>query len=328
MEVSFRDLTEEDKEYLSSMYLKNKEYKEDGTPLMLMDEIQKEVALKYNVTTRTVRNWAKSLGLNVMLKNVNTSFKVMIYDIETSRVPAMVFWTGKTYVSHGQLKEDPKIISIAWKWLGEDEVKTLVWSKSHCDKKLVKDFLLEYNKANMVIGQNNDKFDNRWVNARAAKHGLHINTMIKSFDIMKQAKRLFRLPSYSMAYMAKYFGVTNKQSHEGIHMWDMIQDGTKEEQAEYLQKMVDYNVGDIITTEELYLRLRKYMGHKVHKGVFTGKPKWTCPNCGGSNVGIHSTQVTPAGTIQRIMICKDDGVQYKVSNKTYMDFLDDTKIDV
>ena len=65
----------------------------------------------------------------------------------------------------------------------------------------------------MVIGQNNDRFDNRWVNARAAKHNLFVNTFIKSFDIMKQTKRLFRLPSYSMAYIAKFFGLTLKQSH-------------------------------------------------------------------------------------------------------------------
>jgi hypothetical protein len=86
--------------------------------------------------------------------------------------------------------------------------------------------------------------------------------------------------------------------------------------------MVDYNVGDIVTTEELYLRLRKYFGHKVHFGVLHGEEKWSCPNCGGTNVEFYKRTVTPAGTVQIIMKCKDDDVQYKITNKQYMSFLD------
>ena len=74
---------------------------------------------------------------------------------------------------------------------------------------MLKSFLKAYNTADMVIGQNNDKFDNRWVNARAMKHNLDVNTLVKSFDIMKQTKKLFRLPSYSMDYITK-FGVEIK----------------------------------------------------------------------------------------------------------------------
>jgi hypothetical protein len=40
----------------------------------------------------------------------------------------------------------------------------------------------------MVIGQNNDRFDNRWVNARAMKYDLEVNTFVRSFDIMKELK--------------------------------------------------------------------------------------------------------------------------------------------
>ena len=139
---------------------------------------------------------------------------------------------------------------------------------------------------------------------------------------MKETKRLFRLPSYSMAYITNFLGVETKLQHEGIIMWDKIQFGTKEEQAEYLQKMVDYNRQDIVATEDMYLSLRKYMGNKVHFGVLNGNEKFTCPNCGSYNVKLYSTQVTPAGTVQRVMVCKEDGVKYKITNKTYMEYLD------
>ena len=307
--MNFKQLTEVDKELVKLTYRR-----EDSK-----SKAQNQLASIFGVTTRTVRNWAKDLGLTG--DNTTTdSFRVMIYDIETSRVNAKVWWTGKQYVGHKNLTSEPKMISVSWKWLGEDKIHALTWDKDHCDKKMIEDFMVEYNSADMVVGQNNDRFDNRWLNARAMKHGIHFNTFIKSFDIMKQTKRLFRLPSYSMDYITKFLNVENKQTHEGIKMWDMIQEGTKAQQKEYLQKMVDYNVGDIVSTEAMYITLRKYMGHKVHFGVLAGLPKWTSPSDGTTDVFLLRTTCTPNGTIQRIMQSNTDGVQYKISNGEYMKF--------
>src|SRR5690606_6965225 len=128
-----------------------------------------------------------------------------------------------------------------------------------------------YNRADLVVGFNNNSFDNRWVNARAMKYGLDINTLVRSFDIMREMKRLFRLPSYSLKYITNYLGIETKLEHEGIKLWDKVQFGSEEEKKEYLQKMVDYNRQDIVATEDVYLTLRKYMGHKTHFGVLNGE---------------------------------------------------------
>ena len=314
METSYKDLSLEDKNHIVKAYQEGKE------GVRSMADIQRDLAKKYGVTRRSIRNWAKKLSLNVMLSNIEDPFKVLIYDIETSRAPAMVFQTGKAYIDHTQLRDEFKIISISWKWLGQNEVFSLEWDSNHSDEKLIRAFLPVYNTADMVIGYNNDKYDNKWINTRAAKYRLEVNTLIKSFDLYKQIKKLMYLPSYSMKYVAKFFGVRQKLSHEGIVMWDMIQFGTKEEQREFLDKMIEYNIGDIVTTEEIYLALRKYMGHKVHIGVALGEDKSTCPNCGGSNIEEFNGNfsVTPAGTIQRHMVCRDDNVQFRMANTTFL----------
>lgn len=288
-------------------------------------EIQKNLSERYGVTERAIRAWSSMLGIGRIYNptSVIDEAKVLVYDIETSRVTAKVWWTGKQYVNHTQLIDEPAIISISWKWLGDDSVKALTWDKNHCDKSMLEAFLLEYNEADMVIGQNNDKFDNRWLNARAMKHDLFINTQIRSFDIMKQTKRLFRIPSYSMAYVSRFLGITEKQSHEGIIMWDKIEHGTDEEQKEYLEKMIEYNIGDIVTTEEMYYKLRKYMGHKLHFGVFNGNEKYSSPISGSTNVELFKTTYTAMGTIQHIMKDKDNDSLYKISNRDYMKFLED-----
>jgi len=311
--MKFKDLSEYDLELIRGSY---KSYNSK-------EEAQKFLATTFQVETRTIRKWANRLEINIMDKNAVDTAKVLIYDIETARVKAKIFWTGKQYIGHDQLMDEPKIISISWKWVGEDKVKHVTWDKNHCDKHMLLCFLQEYNKADMVIGINNDNFDNRWINARAAKYGFEVNTMVRSFDVQKEMKRLFRLPSYSMKYTAQYFNlVERKLEHEGIIMWQMIEEGTLAQQDEYLKKMVEYNIQDILTTEALYVYLRKYLGHKMHFGVFNNKPKYTCPCCGGEHINLLQTQVTPAGTVQRVMRCKDDGTQFRLTNKLYLQFIE------
>ena len=313
MAILYRNLSEDDRELIKSRYALSKS--ED----VFLSDIQKDLAEHFDVTPRTIRNWARSMELGVLNKNRVNPAKVLTYDIETSRGEYKLWWTGKQYVGYKQMTKMPKIITIAWKWLGEDKVYSDTWDKNHCDKSLMETFLPFYNEADMVIGYNNDNFDNRWCNARAMEHKLDINTYVKSFDIIKQSKKLFRLPSYSLDFLAKTLGVTKKQGHDGILMWEMVEDGTKEQQKEYLKKMLEYNVGDIITTEECYLALRKYMGHKMHLGVLAGEKNYTCPNCGGSDLDLTKTTTTPAGTIQRIMTCKDEECKstFKISNRNY-----------
>ena len=285
-------------------------------------EAQQALSKQYGVARRTIRRWANKLGLNVMKYNIENPSGIMIYDIETSRVTAKLWWTGKQYVNHTQLVDEPKIISVAYKWLGDDKIHILTWDKNHDDKMMMTKFMKEYNKANLVIGQNNDRFDNRWVNARALKYGIDVNTHVRSLDLMKETKRLFRLPSYSMKYIAEFLDLPLKGEHEGMKMWEMVESGTSEQQSEYLEKMKSYNIQDVVVTEEMYLKLKKYMGHKIHLGVLNGEARYTCPNCGSSHIGLYKTTVTPAGTIQRIMQCKQDETKYKISNKQYMNFLE------
>jgi len=251
--------------------------------------------------------------------------KVMVYDIETSLVKASLWGTGKTYIRHDQLDDGPegetRIISISWKYIGEDEVYALTWDDG-CDKKMMQEFMAYYNRCEMVIGQNNNSFDNKIVKARAAKHRLFINRFVKSFDIYRKAKSVFKLQSYSMKYMAVYFGLTPKLGHEGIRMWKMIQWGTDEQKAEYLAKMVEYNIGDIVTTEELYMTLRPYLGTITHLGVSNGKPRWSCPISGSEDVELYNTIYTEAGTVQRILWCPKSNHQFKVSNLVYRQYLE------
>ena len=241
---------------------------------------------------------------------VTKKAKILIYDIETPRVEARLWWSGKQYVNGMQLTSEPNVITIAWKWLGEEKVYVDKWDKKQSDKKLMKNFLKVYNQADMVIGYNNDKFDNKWINVRALKHNLDVNTYVQSYDIMKQSKGKNRLPSYSMNALAKFVGVETKLQHSGLQMWNNIQFGTKEEAKESMQLMVDYNIQD-------YLATRKYFKSPIHVGVLNGGKVTSCPACGCDHSKLYKTVTSIMGTKQHVMQCDDCESKYKISNTNF-----------
>lgn len=308
--MKFKDLTKSDIEYLRARY-------RSGLPRRV---VQSELADAYGVHRRTIRKWAKRLEVGVQVQNV-TNPRILIYDIETPRLLAELWWSGKQYVNGRDIHGEPRIISISWKWVGEDKVHAANWDLvKQTDRAMMEQFMEEYNSADIVVGVNNNNFDNRWINARAMKHKLPLNTFVRSVDLQKQVKKLCRLPSYALAYLCEFFDLpTQKLGHEGITMWRKIQYGDMTERGEYITKMIEYNVGDILATEALFLFLLPYLNLQAHLGTMEGNPAYSCPMCGETEeIELFKTTSTSAGTIQHVMRCKKDGHIYKISNANYV----------
>ena len=120
--MNFNALTEQDFDLIRKSY-KEKDSKK---------EAQEFLSDYFDVSERTVRNWANKLEVSLMGKNIVNPTKIMTYDIETSRVSAKLFWTGKTYINYKQIRGEPSIISVSWRWLGKEEVHHLKWDmKTH-----------------------------------------------------------------------------------------------------------------------------------------------------------------------------------------------------
>lgn len=325
--MKFDHLSLEQKEYIRQIYSK---FDDDRA------HAQKTLAGFFGVTTRTIRNWANYMGL-VGNESTSEMDKVLIYDLETSRVLLDSWWIHKQVVRHDQLMEEPRIITVCWKWLHEDQIYSDKWDYNKraeniagydvsgwgCDKDLVERFSKVYNEADMVIGVNNDNFDNRMLAQRCLVHKHPFNRFVRSLDIQKAHKKAFRTPSYSMKYQAKRMGITQKLGHEGLEMWRKAQyHGDVKVRKQALEDMIKYNIGDIVTTEEMYIESIPYIDHQFHFGTKYGSPKWSCPNCGSTeHVEAHSVTTTKAGTVQHIMRCKTDGQLYKISATAYLDFI-------
>ncbi|HRZ86159.1 MAG TPA: ribonuclease H-like domain-containing protein [Candidatus Paceibacterota bacterium] len=256
-----------------------------------------------------------------------TKIKRLFYDIETSYNIGKFWRAGYNLnINHNDIIHERAILTIAWKWEGDDTVHFETWNNGD-DKELVQKFVNLMYEADELVGHNIERYDTAFIMTRALKHGILALPKYKQFDTLKKAKYHFNFNSNKLDYIATLLGLGGKYKHSGMSMWDdiilydLFKMGTKEKRNAAMGEMIYYNCIDVALTEEVFNRLRLYSTHETHHGVLLGKPKFTCPNDGSENVELIKTVVTAAGTIKRLMRCNDCGQQYFISNKDYLNFL-------
>lgn len=247
------------------------------------------------------------------------NIKRLFYDIETSQYETRTFRIGYNInLGYQNVKKLAKIICISWKWEDEEKIHNLSWDKSQCDKKMIEKFVKVLNKADEIVAHNGDRFDIKWIRTRAAYHRIPMKTHYRSFDTLKKAKSHFNFPNNRLDTIAQFFGVGAKVEHDGIKMWDAVQDGDKH----YLKEMIKYCDGDIVVLEDVYFAMQNYIKHNTHVGTHNDKLKASCPNCGSEDIGLLKNNFTALGTIKREIECNPCGYVYETSNSAWRTFLE------
>jgi uncharacterized protein YprB with RNaseH-like and TPR domain len=247
--------------------------------------------------------------------------KRMFFDIETSPNVG-IFWRAgyNLTITPYDIIQERAIICVCWKWEGSDEVHSLTWDKNHCDKKLLKKFVKELEKADEAIAHNGDRFDIKWLRTRALFHGVNMNHTINTIDTLKWAKSGFNFNSNKLDYIAQFLGVGKKMETGGLDLWKKI---CLEKCGESLVKMVDYCKQDVVILEKVFQKLNPYSKPKTHYAVLRSGEKFQCPEC-GKLANYKSMYTTAQGTIQHRMQCSDRKEcrkQFKINNKTYQEYL-------
>ena len=248
--------------------------------------------------------------------------KRLFYDIETSYQIVSNWRCGfGINVLPNQIISYAKIICISWKWEGEEGVHCIDWGlKKQCDKKLIKKFVKELDRADESVGHNSDRFDLKWIRGRALVHDILMRPNYQTIDTLKVSKSLFNLPSHKLGEIAKYLGLDAKGDPGGLSTWDDI---IQRKDSEALERMKDYCNQDVVVLEQVYNKMKAYSKHKVNYAVLTGEDKFCCPECGTPLVGLSKTYTTSQGTIRHNMKCRDQlcNTMYVINNKEYMNFL-------
>lgn len=213
--------------------------------------------------------------------------RIGILDIETSPILADVWSLRDQNVGLSQIREDPRIIGLGAKWLGQDKV--FWWSEYHHDRLTmlanVRAFLDE---ADIVIHYNGQGFDVPWINGELAREGLGPYAPVKQIDLYRVGRKHFRFASHKLQYLSTALGLEGKVSHTGHQLWADCLHGDEETKRKAWSLMRKYCKQDVALLEPLYYKLRPWITNHPNLALFdepitdeAGKALAIseCPNC-------------------------------------------------
>lgn len=230
--------------------------------------------------------------------------KILTLDIETAPIQANVWSLWKQNVGLNQIDQDWAILSYAAKWADSNEVEyrdTFAQRNQRDDRQLCKGLWKLLDKADIVIGQNHERFDIKKINARLIFHGLGPYSPIRTVDTMQVAKRTFGFTSKKLEYMTEALCRKYKKLKHGrfpgYELWAQYLARNAEARVE----MREYNIQDVRATEELYFIMRPWIKGHPNVNLYTkGRvAEVACPNCGSTNLHRKGYRYTQLGKYPR-----------------------------
>ena len=232
--------------------------------------------------------------------------KTLVFDIETAPSQAFVWGAWKQNIGlNMDVRPEGYLMSIAYKWLGEEDVHYLE-SRTEDDSVIAAKFARVLDEADFVIAHNGKKFDIPVMNTRFIVNNIKPPSPYKVIDTLTIAKKEMRFRRNSLAHLAEVLECNHKKlkhsQFAGFDLWAECMKGNPEAWAE----MELYNRYDVIVLEEVYLKLRPWASN--HPNINTGDDGniMCCPKCGSLDLIRSGYFHTNKGKYQRYA-CKSCG---------------------
>lgn len=239
-----------------------------------------------------------------------TKQRVLVFDIETAPMLAYVWGRREVNVALNQLKSDMHVIAWAAKWLGSPARSTMYRDQRDekditNDKVILSNLWTKLDEADIVVTQNGKAFDSKILNARFIMHGWAPPSPYKHLDTLQIARSAAKFTSNSLEYLTdKLCTKYKKLSHSkfpGMELWKECMAGNRKAWDE----MKRYNIHDVLSTEELYMKLRAWAPANAPQ-VFQVNPDEECGTCGARDVHQRGWGYRKATRFKR-MLCRDCG---------------------
>lgn len=276
----------------------------DGRIAAGADRLNNGFNVRRTVSRQLFRFWCIDLGIHVpkTQRKIEPKLagkpKILLIDIETAPILGYVWSLWKQNVGLNQIKEEWYILSYCAKWLGESEIVYRdVRNDPHSDASLLPELWELLNEADIIIGQNGKAFDIPKIQARMVMAGMLPPRPFKVIDTLLMAKQQFRFTSNRLEWMtgdSANLTEISKSKHAkfpGFALWAECLKGN----VEAWDEMREYNVPDVTSMEELYLRLRPwYVGHP-NLAAYVESEEMLCPRCLSTDIKQDGFTFTQTG---------------------------------
>jgi DNA polymerase elongation subunit (family B) len=218
---------------------------------------------------------------------MTTEQRVLVFDCETAPLTVYTWGLKDQFISNNQVIKDWYIIAWSAKWLGDPPSKIMYFDQRNKknmtnDKELVGKIWKLLDEADIVVTQNGKNFDSTKLNARFIEHGMKPPSPYTHLDTYQILKKVASFSSNSLEFLSKKLCTKYKKlSHgkfPGMSLWVECLKGNKAAWNE----MKKYNIHDVLSTEELYMKIRAWTPQTAPK-VFIDKLRVTCTVCGSQH---------------------------------------------
>ena len=208
--------------------------------------------------------------------------KALVLDIETSPMLAYIWELGEQRVNLDQIHTEWHIMAWSAKWLGAP-AKEIMYEEVRgrkSDRPILKKLWKLLNEADIVITQNGIKFDSRKINARFLLHGMTPPKPYLHIDTYRLLKKVAEFTSHKLAYLTDKLCVKDKKvthgEFPGLRLWIECLKGNPKAWKE----MKFYNIKDVLSTEELYEKVKAWAPESMPRLYPMTKERGTCSTCG------------------------------------------------
>lgn len=192
--------------------------------------------------------------------------RVLLLDIETSTNLAHVW--GKWEQDVIEFERHWYMLCFSYKWMHEKKTHVVALPdfkgyKKHPedDKALLKKLHALLCAADVVVGHNFSRFDQRKINARFLVHKLPPPTPFAIVDTLKIARRLFAFDSNKLDDLGQQLGLGRKTKTHGKATWLGAMRGDMKE----WRNMISYSRQDTILENELLMRLLPWVPQRSNR---------------------------------------------------------------
>jgi predicted RNA-binding Zn-ribbon protein involved in translation (DUF1610 family) len=208
--------------------------------------------------------------------------KIGLIDIETAPIKGNVWGLFDQNVGINQIDTEWSILSFTYKPLGGKK-SSIVYRDTSGDPRNDKDIVQELwdimHDHDFLIAQNGKRFDMKKMRARMIMHGMLPPSPVQVIDTLLMARQVASFTSNKLEWLSTYLSNIKKSSHKefpGFELWT----GCLEDNPRAWRAMEKYNVTDVTSMEQVYLKLRPWVTGHPNVAAYTDSEKIACPRCG------------------------------------------------
>jgi hypothetical protein len=205
----------------------------------------------------------------------------LMIDIESAPTRASVWRRWKQNVHPSQVIRRGYVLAWCARWYGEETIITCSQADfgkegTEDDREVVESAYELFEKADIIIAHNGDRFDIPYLKRQWIKYNLPPVSPYRSADTLKMARSSCKFEANSLEELARFFGLEGKIETGGQELWNRCEAG----EIKAYEEMVTYCCGDIELLDFVYRKLLPYAKNHPNVALYGMSIKPRCTRCG------------------------------------------------